>query len=670
MKNLVIVAVLFGLTFTIGCGNDSTSNVESKTPQVPQIVELPETLSSEHVKTAEDMYKLGLRYYKGDGVKTNVQEAVIWYRKAAEQGHLRAQSDLALCCINGIGLEKNVDEAIKWFRKSAEQGFADAQFFLGISYEAGNGVNKDMKEALKWYRKAAEQGFARAQFVLSLCYANGNGIVQDLQESFKWLQKSADQGFADAQCNMGVFYVNGYGCEKNVEEALKWFQKATENGNVYAQKHLAERYAHGDGVEKDIPKALKWYRKAAARGDVGAQFLLAVYFVNGEGVEKNVQEAVKWYRKAAKGGHKHAQYWLGVCYANGEGIERNQKEAAAWICKAAEQGLADAQYRAARFYETGDGVEKNMEEAKKWYGKAAEQGHQKAQAFFANYCVIDLSGGPDAEKYPVALLKDAPAEGWSEEYKTKKLVLRKIPAGKFMMGSLENEVGRDEFTYFEKQHEVTIPSGFWIGVFEVTQKQWSLVMDSKPSENWLIEEATDAHPVENMNYMDICGYPEIKEEDGWSLPSGAAEVKEKSFMTKLQKKTGLNVCLPTDEQWEYACRAETNTALNNGKNLQSEEKDSAMNEVGRYKGNSGRYESHRIVGSYKPNKWGLYDMHGNVCEWCKNTYDERDKWDKRVVRGGGWDSLAKRCRSASFAARDFMSGNENNTGFRVACFDD
>ena len=95
-----------------------------------------------------------------------------------------------------------------------------------------------------------------------------------------------------------------------------------------------------------------------------------------------------------------------------------------------------------------------------------------------DYLVIDLSGGRNANLYPVTYLTAVPAGGWSDTYKTSKLVLRKIPAGTFSMGSPTNEAERDAD---ETQHAVTLTKAFFIGVFEVTQRQWELVMGSRPS---------------------------------------------------------------------------------------------------------------------------------------------------------------------------------------------
>ena len=173
------------------------------------------------------------------------------------------------------------------------------------------------------------------------------------------------------------------------------------------------------------------------------------------------------------------------------------------------------------------------------------------------YLVIDLSGGSTASNYPVSNLSAVPANGWTDEYKTTKLVLRRIPAGTFTMGSPTNELGRGGD---ETQHQVTLSQGFCIGVFEVTQKQWERVMGNWPS--WYTNASyRDSRPVEQTSYNDIRG---SSAGAGW--PSNN-NVNATSFMGNLRAKTGLGFDLPTESQWEYAGRAGTITALNSGYNL-------------------------------------------------------------------------------------------------------
>ena len=283
------------------------------------------------------------------------------------------------------------------------------------------------------------------------------------------------------------------------------------------------------------------------------------------------------------------------------------------------------------------------------------------------YLVVDMGNGLNGT-WTVSQLEEVPEGGWTDEYKTTKLVLKIIPPGTFMMGSPETEGGRNGN---EVQHAVTITKPFYMGVFEVTQKQWQLALDTRPS-----SASGDARPVECVSYNMIRGTGV-----GTNWPANG-QVASGSFLGVLRAKTGLAFDLPTEAQWEYACRAGTGTAFNNGKPLTGLTSCANLAAVGRYSSNQsdgkGGYTSrHTKVGSYAPNAWGLYDMHGNVWEWCLDWWGgyaagvARDpagpsSGSNRVRRGGSWSNYAQYCRSAQ-RYNDGPSYNNNNYGFRLAC---
>jgi formylglycine-generating enzyme required for sulfatase activity len=298
-----------------------------------------------------------------------------------------------------------------------------------------------------------------------------------------------------------------------------------------------------------------------------------------------------------------------------------------------------------------------------------------------SYLVIDLIEGIQAEKYPYHFT-NIPPDVNDDKCRTTELWLRKIPAGKFIMGSPEGELGHKAD---EIQHEVSITKDFYIGIFEFTQKQWELVMGAKET----LKE--DCKPIEYKSYEKIRGK---RHNGGAGWPSYGHAVDSDSFMDIIRKKTGLLFDLPTEAMWEYACRAGTTTALNSGKDLTNDEECPNLNELGRYfgnskivKGNSVRATGPQKVGSFKPNAWGLYDMHGNVEEWCLDFYGNyslENKEDpvgiisdkplmmKRVTRSSSCVN-AQFCRSASRNKRDAsMTGMDMSmsgfSGFRIAYY--
>ncbi len=129
-------------------------------------------------------------------------------------------------------------EAAGWFRKAAEQGHAKAQSSLGVMYSEGQGVEQDDKMAVKWYRRAAEQGYAQAQTNLCIMYSEGKGVEQDYNKAAKWCRKAAEQGNGQAQAILGIMYSKGQGVEQDTEETAKWLKKASEQGIDYAMEAL------------------------------------------------------------------------------------------------------------------------------------------------------------------------------------------------------------------------------------------------------------------------------------------------------------------------------------------------------------------------------------------------------------------------------------------------
>lgn len=284
----------------------------------------------------------------------------------------------------------------------------------------------------------------------------------------------------------------------------------------------------------------------------------------------------------------------------------------------------------------------------------------EAKENWPRYLVVDLNTGAITTSSTGPDLSD-------DTCRTTELWLRRIQKGTFTMGSPDTEVGRFSS---ETQHQVTLTEDFYIGVFPITQKQFFLVYGSNPS-NY----QGDTRPVEKINYGILRG-----ESKGAGWPS-SNEVDEDSFLGKLRAKTGRGFDLPTEAQWEYACRAGTTTALNTGKNLTWPSQDSAMDEAGRYLSNQkdgrGGYSEHTKVGSYQPNAWGLYDMHGNVRECCLDWY-QKDLGNSAVTdpkgpatgtdrsdRGGSFFFYAQHCRSAT---RNKLSplGSSPFLGGRVA----
>ncbi len=242
-----------------------------------------------------------------------------------------------------------------------------------------------------------------------------------------------------------------------------------------------------------------------------------------------------------------------------------------------------------------------------------------------------------------------------------------IPQGTFMMGSPSSEPGRDDD---ENQHRVTLTKGFYLQATEVTQGQWTAVMGA------------------NLSHFRNCGDDCPVEMVTWN------EVQE--FIRRLNKREGTNrYRLPTEAEWEYSCRAGSSTAIYTGDlRILGKRHAPALDAIAWHGGNScvdypggadcawwkGKESSCPKCGPYpvgqkEPNAWGLYDMIGNVYEWCQDWYGEFPSGpltdptgpvngSRRVSRGGSWDYYAKSCRSAN--RNHFAPGSKRYLqGFRL-----
>ena len=228
---------------------------------------------------------------------------------------------------------------------------------------------------------------------------------------------------------------------------------------------------------------------------------------------------------------------------------------------------------------------------------------------------------------------------------TETIELRHCPAGTFIMGSPENELGREDD---EIQHQVTISKDFYMGTFEVTQGQYLAVMGINPS----LYSSVASGPVECVSRDDakaFCAWLNANIASS-SLPSG------------------YRFDLPTEAQWEYACRAGTTTVFYYGDDHNS------LGTVCWFRSNSNN-TTHPVGSKGIPNAWGLFDMSGNVTEWCRDWYGDYpttavvdpigvDSSSYQALRGGSWLSESKSCRSAD--RTEYLGVKTDDVGFRLA----
>ena len=320
-----------------------------------------------------------------------------------------------------------------------------------------------------------------------------------------------------------------------------------------------------------------------------------------------------------------------------------------------------------------------------------------------DYMVVDISGVPaaDAVRYypgvdflpkssygqPGAAVTNNPA------YKTTKILMRKIMASgvEWTMGSAANETQRYSV---ETPHVVTLTNNYYIGVFEVTQAQWKNVTPTSAATPQFTAEA-EMRPMEKISYNEIRNSANKTANAAYNWP---ANPNASSFLGLLRTKTGLDFDIPTEAQWEFAARAGQGSGFwGDGSAIKNTDTDANLNNLARYLYNHGGTSTTptlapsvggtAIVGSHRPNAWGLYDMQGNVWECCLDWYsDNITTFDgkvninmsnsaqtlsgatgsTRVRRGGSWYHPAGNCRPAHRISVASDSQNAD-AGLRVVC---
>jgi formylglycine-generating enzyme required for sulfatase activity len=309
---------------------------------------------------------------------------------------------------------------------------------------------------------------------------------------------------------------------------------------------------------------------------------------------------------------------------------------------------------------------------KTWEGHQFENGIRAVVSAWSlaappDYMVVSLEvqsnvcyyADADSLPYPIS----------DTRYRKEEMVLRKVPAAgvRWRMGRSRDEAENSS----EIPHYVTLNSDYYIGVFEVTADQWFSVKGTYPA-NFVPAETPDggSHPLANVTYQEVRGNPNG---DGWNWPKNGHDLSNVSFMGKLRSFTGVMFDLPTEAQWEYACRAGTGTAQYNGNPAK-------ITDIAWMADNA---EGHaHPVGLRDANDWGLYDMLGNVREWCLDWYAEgqaysdgsdvsdpegpRESTNLKVRRGESFAIGVANVRAAKRSGFDPVTCHES-IGLRAVC---
>jgi len=412
----------------------------------------------------------------------------------------------------------------------------------------------------------------------------------------------AESGDALAQQLYGIMFYNGQGVTQDFDAAFFWLHKASLKEMAQSQFYLAHMYKYGNGKTQNYKESRSWALKSANNNYEHAQVLMGSYYLEGLGVKVDFDKAITWFELSNKKNNSNGKYGLGMVYSNKKYKHYNMKKAVLYFRQAVSLKHAQAQFELGKLYEKGKGVSKDTKQARQLYTQAAIQNIVEARNKLKKLNSLQALGiGAFVGKLAI------------------------IPSGTFMMGSTNGD--KNELPV----HEVSIKA-FNMMSTEVTWQQFLYCVAeghcNKPyGYNIKVNE-----PVTSVNIEDI-----------------------EQYIKWLNKKTKQQYRLPSEAEWEYAARAGTTGKYSwgNGRGCIKHASCATSETVTSF----GKIKP---VASYKPNAFGLFDMHGNVWEWTLDCWNDSyidspsdgsantdGQCKKRVVRGGSFKTGAKSLRSAN-----------------------
>lgn len=677
-------------------------------------VDMPEVSYSDAIQVYNEAQSLSKQ---GD---TRAQEI---YRRAfgmflavSLKGDASAQFYLAYCYSNGLGVEVDNDKAVEWYRRSAEQGNSSSQNNLGVCYSNGRGVNQDKAKAAEWYRKAAEQGNAYAQCNLADFYKDGIGVEKDLALAAQWYKKSADQQYERAMLALADCYYYGKGIEQNKEEAINIYKTLVGKGNekaIEAIKKIEEEENH-ESWERSwkgriyyfLEKPLKWLPSCKVLLACMFAWLAYILLKDGEVIKdyfgfssatestilfsypiamlfykclESVREIFKYNNnEKLRTIFRSFLYLIGtivlivVTCSISQSLS-NVSDVSNQSIPIDKESMNVSQLQTASVEEesvvstttplyvttTPSGVtvyiDGNKVGTTPIEDKEISRGSHKVKLCKDGY--QDKSFTRTFSDKPVVINetlaerpKPQPQQSSASSVTTSgnkktytvngvSFTMVRVAGGTFTMGasSGDSEASSDE----KPAHQVTL-SSYSIGETEVTQALWQAVMGNNPSRFT----GNLQRPVEKVSWNDC-----------------------QALIRKLNAMTGETFRLPTEAEWEYAARGGSHSR---GYKYSGSDN---LGTVAWYAGNSSS-TTHPVKGK-QPNELGLYDMSGNVWEWCADWYDNwyyssspssnpkgPSAGSDRVRRGGDWNYYAGGCRVSSRSACT-PSGTLSDLGLRL-----
>ncbi len=294
----------------------------------------------------EAQFNLGRLLEDGGDVQGDYDEAVRWYKRAADQGHPGSQWKLSVCYRAGLGVEPDIEKSVDFLQRSARGGNSEAQLQLGCLYYFGLNVIEDKRKAYQCFKSASDQWNLGALVWQGDCYYHGAGVVSDRRKACELYRKAAELGLTSAQFKLGMMYSLGWGVRQSSEEAARWLGMAAKRNHTGALVELGRMHLIGDGVDESQYQAELLFRQAADLGDADGKFELGrLLFLNDD---RELISALRNLVEAAEEDHLEAQLYLGSLFEQGHvNLAPDNREAAKWYHRAAASGDRDAKLKLA-----------------------------------------------------------------------------------------------------------------------------------------------------------------------------------------------------------------------------------------------------------------------------------------------------------------------------------
>lgn len=356
---------------------------------------------------AEAEYRVGRCYLDGVGVPPSRAEGIRWLERAADHGHVEAQSQLAIIYLHGAAgaptpksaarlfdvggiADPNYVMAMQRARMAAEANSGEAQALLAFILSSGPRDMRDLDEADLWYERSAATGCPQGMLghALALNRKSGGETAQR-EVALQLLGKAAEAGLPAALYALGVINEGGFGMTSNEPAAAEFYRRAAEKGHRSGQARWGKALIHGIGVDANPSDGETWLRRAAIAGDPEAAAALGDLHANGGNSPPNHAEAASWFRRAADAGHKGAARSLGLLYFSGAGVPYDPERGMQWLRISAAAGDGPARSEFGNLLLSGMGEENDRVLIYKGFEQAAASGDLMA----AYNCAVCLSLG-------------------------------------------------------------------------------------------------------------------------------------------------------------------------------------------------------------------------------------------------------------------------------------